>query len=335
MSKITSKGWCYARCGPISRVLKHVTFEVVPKKEEVIVDVLQAPLHRTDAAVVNGTALGRKRFSSAGFPRVGGCEGVGKVVDAGASQNVKEGDTVWVAPLHGTWATRVAVDHRMVHKIDPKHVSLAVNASNYIAAQHLLNGFASLRKGQVIVQNGGSSPTSLAVAALAKPLGVKVFTACTPGERFKGAKERHAKYSSEVFEYNGKGVRAMRQAIGNVGATLYLNGVGGRHFDTFLGLVGCGGHVVSYGAQNGVGLMISGSNLIYNEVTIQGLFLPSYLAGISYSERQTQLDFVLQQLSSMGFSYPTSVAASLEQLPNVWDDAFVHGGKKGVVIVGK
>ncbi|KEG08999.1 nuclear receptor binding factor [Trypanosoma grayi] len=127
----------------------------------------------------------------------------------------------------------------------------------------------------------------------------------------------------------------MRQAMGNVGAALYLNGVGGRQFDTFLGLLGSGGHVVSYGAQNGVGMMISGSNLIYNEVTMQGFFLPSFLAGLSYSERQTKLDFVLQQLLSAGFSYPTSSAASLDELPRVWDDAFVHGGKKGVVIIGK
>ncbi|RNF05904.1 putative nuclear receptor binding factor [Trypanosoma conorhini] len=335
MSKFSSKGWRYARCGPIARVLRQETFDVVPAKEDVVVEVLQAPLHRADAAVVNGTALGRRRPPPAAFPRVGGCEGVGKVVAAGGSQTLREGDTVWVAPVHGTWATRVAVDAAAVHKIDPKYAPLAVNAANYVVAQHLLNGFTRLRKGQVVVQNGGSSVTALAVAALAKPLGVRVLTACATGERFDGAKQRHAKYGSEVFEYNGKGARAMRQAIGNVGAALYLNGVGGRHFDTFLGLVGGGGHVVSYGAQNGVGLMFSGANLIYNEVTMQGMYLPAYLAGLSYSERQTQLEFVLQQLHSIGFHYPTAVAASLDQLPSVWDDAFVHGGKKGVVSVGK
>ncbi|ESL09694.1 nuclear receptor binding protein factor [Trypanosoma rangeli SC58] len=335
MSKFSSRGWRYARCGPMGRVLHQETFDVVPRKEDVVVDVLQAPLHRADAAVVNGSVLGWRRLSLAAFPRVGGCEGVGRVVSVGVSQALKEGDTVWVAPVQGTWATRVAVDPKMVHKIDPIYVPLAVNAANYVVAQHLLNGFTHLRKGQVVVQNGGGSVTALAVAALAKQLGVRVLTACAPGERFSGAKQRHAKYGSEVFEYNGKGARAMRQAMGNVEAALYLNGVGGRHFDTFLSLLGGGGHVVSYGAQNGVGLMFSGSNLIYNEATMQGLFLPAYLEGLSYSERQMQLEFVLHQLYSVGFQYPTAVAASLDKLPSVWDDVFVHGGKKGVVIVGK
>lgn len=335
MSKFASKGWCYARCGPISRVLKEATFDVVPKREEVVVEMLRAPLHRADASVVNGTALGRNQLRLPAFPRVGGCEGVGKVVAVGTSGAVKEGDTVWVAPICGTWATRVAVDHKMVHKIDPKYTDLAVNASNYLLAQHLVGGYTSLRKGDVVVQNGGSSVTSLAVAALARAHGVQVFTASTPGERFNAARERHAKYGSEVFEYNGEGARAMRRAMGSVGAALYLNGVGGRHFDTFLSFLDNGGNVVSYGAQNGVGLMISGSNLIYNEVTMQGLFLPLYLANLSHSERQTKLEFVLQQLSSVGFSYPTLVATSLERLPTVWDDVFVHGGKKGVVVMSK
>ncbi|ORC85036.1 putative nuclear receptor binding factor [Trypanosoma theileri] len=335
MSKFSSKGWCYTRYGPLSRVLKMNSFDLDASKDEVIVDVAMAALHRTDAAVVNGTALGRKRVSLSSFPRIGGSEGVGKVVSAAGSKNVREGDTVWVAPIHGTWATRIAVNHNMVHKIDPKFAQLAVNASNFLVAQHLLNGYTRLRKGQVVLQNGGSSITSLAVSALAKTYGVKVLTASSPGERFHGAKERHAKYGSEVFEYNGKGARLARQAIGNTGATLYLNGVGGRHFDTFLSLLGGGGHAVSYGAQNGVGLMVSGSNLIYNEVTMQGLFLPSYLETLSYNERQTQLEFVLAQLSSLGFSYPTTSASSLDDLPNIWDQVFVHGGKKGILVLSR
>lgn len=335
MSKLSSKAWLYTRCGPIAHVLKYETMEIVPKGNEVVVDVLQAPLHRVDAAVVNGSVLGRRRLQLPSFPRVGGSEGVGVVVANNGSSVIKEGDTVWVAPLNGLWATRVAVPCNSVHKIDSKYIPLAVNASNYITAHRLVNGFTSLRKGQVIVQNGGSSATSLAVAALGKLLGFRVLTASTPGERFDKAKQRHAEYGSEVFEYNGKGSRAMRQALGGSAAALYLNAIGGRHFDTFLGLLGKGGHAVSYGAQSGVGLMISGSNIIFNEVTMEGFLLPSYLASLSYEERQTQLEVVLQQLSSVGFKYPTVVAPSLEKMPDVWDECFVHGGTKGIVVVKK
>ncbi|CBZ23409.1 nuclear receptor binding factor-like protein [Leishmania mexicana MHOM/GT/2001/U1103] len=336
MSKVASAGWRYARCGPISQVLTYEKFDVTPGKEEAVVQMAMAPLHRVDAAVVNGTALGRKRVNMTSFPRIGGCEGVGKVVRAPAaaaatSSPVKEGDTVWVAPLQGTWATNIAVPVSQLHKIDPRQAQMAATASNFLVAQQLLDGYARLQKGDIVIQNGGSSLTSLAVSALAKAYGVKVLTAATPGARFADAKQRHAKYDSDVFEYNGAGSCAMQAAVGRRGAALYLNGVGGRYFDSLLKCVGPMAHVVTYGAQNGFGLFISGSSLIYNEVTMAGLFAPTFLKSMSYGERQTRLEFVLKAVQEAGIAYPMVTAPSLEKLPEVWDDVYVNGGRKAIV----
>lgn len=334
-SKVAVTGWRYARSGPISAVLALEKFDLTPAKDQALVKVLSAPMHRTDAAVINGTALGRRRVNMAAFPRIGGCEGVGQVVSAPVGASVKAGDTVWIAPVTGTWATSIAVAPDTLHKIAPGHAALAVNAGNYLAAQHLLQGYARLKKGSAVVQNGGSSVTALAVTALAKPMGVTVLTAATPGERFAGAKQRHEALGGKVFEYNGNGARAMSAALGIKGpldgAALYLNGVGGKYFDTFFKLVGHGGEVVNYGAQNGFGLFFSGSTFIVKEATMQGFFLPAHLAGLSYGERQTQLDFVLRELAAAKFAYPQAVAASIEKLPEVWDETFVHGGKKAIL----
>ncbi|KAG5511416.1 hypothetical protein JKF63_07379 [Porcisia hertigi] len=344
MSKVASAGWRYARCGPIGQVLSYESFDITPGKGEAVVQMITAPLHRVDAAVVNGTALGRKRVNMTPFPRIAGCEGVGRVVrapaaaaggaTATASSPVKEGDTVWVSPLHGTWATHIAVPVSQIHKINPKQTHLAVTASNFLVAQQLLDGFARLHKGDIVIQNGGSSLTSLALSALARSYGVKMFTAATPGDRFTAAKQRHAKYNSDVFEYNGAGSRAMQAAVGKRGAALYLNGVGGRYFDSFLKCTGPMAHVVTYGAQRGFGLFISGSTLIYNEVTMAGLFAPTYLNAMSHGERQTKLEFVLKALEEASISYPIVTAPSLEKLPEVWDDVYVKGGCKAIVKIG-
>ncbi|EPY19863.1 NADPH2:quinone reductase [Strigomonas culicis] len=330
--KIASSGWRYARSGPIATVLRQEAFDVVPAKGEAVVRMVAAPLHRTDAAVINGTALGRKRVDAAAFPRVGGCEGVGQVVATGGAAHLKEGDTVWVAPLQGTWATTIAADPQRLHRIDAKHAGLAVHASTFLMAQQLLQGYARLRKGQVVLQNGGSSATALAVSALAQPQQLRVLTVAAPGPRFEAAKARHAAYQSPVFTYDGKGAREVAAAMGKEGrAALYLNGVGGDYFDHFLKLMAPTAHVVSYGAQNGFGLFVSGSNLIYNELTLEGFFLPTYLRSLTHGQRQTQLDFVLQQLADAKFTYPTTTAAGLGKLPDVWDDVFVKGGSKGIV----
>lgn len=73
-------------------------------------------------------------------------------------------------------------------KINPAHTSLATNASVLLTAHQLLCRYVRLKDGQVILQNGGSSLTALAVAALMQNCladkHLTLITACTPGERF-------------------------------------------------------------------------------------------------------------------------------------------------------
>ena len=331
MKKVSTQGWRYSRAGPISRVLKLEKYDVAPKSSDVVVKVTSAPLHRTDSAIINGTATGREKASLQAFPRVGGCEGVGVVVSSGSSKHVKDGDTVWVAPINGTWAETIAVDAELVHKIDPSKRLAAAFASNFILAQRLLNGYGRVNADDVIIQNGGSSLTALAVSAFAQAQKKTVLTVASSGSRFDAAVLRHKTYNSQVFEYSGKGARALKKTLGTKKVALYLNGVGGRSFNEFLKLVGANGNVVSYGAQNSFGIMWSGSNQIYKEITIEGIYLPQYLRTLSYDQRQTQLDFALNAATDAKIKYPTEVVTALSDLPAAWDKVFVSGASKGLV----
>lgn len=340
-SKIATAGWRYSRCGPVSSVLKYENFHIAPKKGEAIVRMLLAPLHRTDAAIINGTALSsitkRGDFCPGEFPRVGGCEGVGQVVrlKENGECSVKEGDMVWVSPcFQGTWAKEIAVSGKQIHKIKPEHANLACTASSAIMAEHLLYGYCTLKPGDVVMQSGGSSLTALTVSAIAQKQlsGVTVLTLASPGERFAEAASRHSEYGSDVFEYSSAGCKRMREKVNERGASLFLSGVGGPQFDNFLKYMRPGGSdVVCYGAQNGAGLFLSGSNLIYPEVTVHGFYLPKYLAALTYEQRQAKLESVLDTLASANFSYPVITASSLEKFCDVWDSMFVQGGKKGVI----
>lgn len=335
MNKLTTSGWRYARNGPLNTVLKWESFDVIPASGHAVVQMVLATLHRSDSAVINGSAsTGRwDRLKNSSFPRVGGCEGVGRVVRTGSESAVKEGDLVWVAPCHGTWAREVSVDSQYVHKINPQYAQLASTASNFLLAEHLLRSFRTLKSGDVVIQNGGSSITSLAVSALAKGIGVKVHTASCVGDRYAEAVRRHEKYGSDVFEYSSEGVRKMLQRMGGHNASLFLSGVGGDQFDNFLKLMKPQGDVVCYGAQNGAGLFISGSNLFFPEVTVHGTLFPKYFASLNYEERQRRLDNVLTTLSSLDFTYPVVTGGSLESLPDVWNETFLKGGSKGIITV--
>lgn len=80
------------------------------------------------------------------------------------------------------------VDVHHLYKINPAHTSLATNASIVLTAHQLLTRYVRLKDGQVVLQNGGSSLTALAVATLLATYfadkHLTLITACTPGARF-------------------------------------------------------------------------------------------------------------------------------------------------------
>lgn len=326
---VACRGLRYARSGLITKVLKVENYSIVPPTNKMVVQVQASPIHRSDAAIINGSAFGfmkkndPKRLIGA-FPRVGGVEGVGIVVQPDVSHSFEVGDLVWMAPFSGSWADKVSVDPAMCHKILPQHRELAVFGTNLLLAQRLLQGFGRLNSGDVVIQNGGSSFTSLAVAALAKQKGLKVFTAALPGSRFQDTVARHAKFNSTVFEYTAKGLRQMREASGP--AALLLNGIGGPLFNEMLKNVKPKGFAVTYGAQSGPGLLFSGSHFPARLVTHTGLFIPAYLNSLSHAAKQTQLEMVLEAMTRVDFSYPVS-SATLDTFQNTWDRIAAEGGK--------
>ena len=321
------KGYRYARYGPIAQVLKLDSVPLDIAGGSITVAVKKAPIHRTDAAVINGTA-GVKGITKAAFPRVGGSEAFGAVADANGSK-FKSGDLVWVAPPHGGWAEKVVAPVEYVYAVNSKHAALAPHISSLLVANRLLKAH-KLSNGSAVIQNGGSSITSLAVSALGKSKGFKVVTAATPGDRFSGASSRHKAFGSEVVEYNAVGARKAKDLVGPKGASLYLNGVGGRPFNNFLKVLGNRGTVVTYGAQNGFGLLWGGSQQIFNDLTMIGFSLPKYIKTTDHGAVQAELDEVLETFSSLNFKYPTK-DTKLDGLPQAWDEQFLSGGHKAVL----
>lgn len=321
----STRAWTYTRRGPINSVLKLKKIDITPKADEVVVQVTAAPLHRTDAAIINGTALGRAQPLAG--TAIGGSEGVGKISNVGSSKVLKSGDTVWVSPINGCWSEKVAVKDSAVHKIASEHADLATFAGSLITANKLLSGVS---KGDAIVQTGGSGLISLAVSALAKQKGITVYTTSSAGDRFSTSSQRHKGFGSEVFEASPAGKRKLQSAIGKTNVRLFLNG-GGKYFNDFSKLVSDNGTVITYGAQSGRSLTFAPGPMIYKNLTLSTFYLPTALAALSYEERQSLLDSTLKAFAESKFTYPTKVAKGLDGFADVWDSTFVSGGTKGVL----
>jgi NADPH:quinone reductase-like Zn-dependent oxidoreductase len=334
-SAAVASGYRFARFGPIGEVLKLEQFTpvVVNPNAQVIVQPKLAPMHRTEAAVVNGTAAN----ASKAFPKVAGFEGIATVVDSAANATLKNGDWVYVAPSAGAtvgaglWCTRNVV---AAEQLVP--VSQAAVASNPLVAclscfltAHGVVEAASLAASDVVVQNGGSSLTSLAVTALCKQRGIKVVTAAAAGPRFAAAEKRHKAAGAElVVPYSAAGARSAAKAIGKGGARAFLNGVGGRPFNDFLKLAAAdSSRCVTYGAQSSYGLMWSGSQVVFKNLTIKGFYLPRYLAQLDARARQDKVNAALDLAKALSGQYPVEIVKALDGVPAAWDRLFVEGGK--------
>ena len=188
--------------------------------------------------------------------------------------------------------------------------------------------FANVRPGDVVLVNGGSSLVALAAVATAKQKGATVIAAVSAGDRFAAAKSRlQQARAAEVVEYTSKGAQAAKAAANGKRVALFANGAGGPSFNDFFRLLGPDGSCVTYGAQNGVGLMWAGSHQIFNGTKHLGFFAPRVLSEMSYDDRQAAL---VEAWKLSNLKYPVESVKSLDGLGAAWDDMYVNGGKKFV-----
>lgn len=139
------------------------------------------PVHRTTTATCCTPQVSGLDGKAASFPRAGGNEGVGRVVEAGPASTLRKGDVVVAsAPGVGTWATHVVAEGASFTKVEGaapgsagfpvETAAVAVGAP--LTAKHLLASVA-LSAGDVLVQNNAASLVGQAVIQYAAAAGVQ------------------------------------------------------------------------------------------------------------------------------------------------------------------
>lgn len=336
-----ASGFRFARYGPIADVLQLEKFSPVISnaQTQVLIQPKFVPIHRTEAALVNGTAHGQEQ-KAAVFPKVAGFEGIATVVDSAASTTFKNGDWVYVSPntTNGTWCSQNVVSSDSLVAVPQSAIDgnpLASCVSCFITAAALVDAVAAAAPaGKVtILQNGGSSLTALAVSALGKQKGFKVVTAASSGARFSAAVQRHKAFGSDVVSYSDEGARAARKLLeGSNGASAFINGVGGRPFNEFLKLTNSNSSLcITYGAQQSYGLLWAGSQLVYKNLALSGFYLPRYLAALDAKGRQEKVAAALELAKALKGQYPVEAVKSLDAVPAAWDKLYLEGGFKPVI----
>jgi len=157
----------------------HVQEIPSPKANEVLVKLLAAPINPLDIIVLQGLYPVKPEHKHSGEPILG-YDGVGEILTCGAAvTNLAPGDLVVPSKFGtGTWRTHAILDAQSLQKVSrPADLSFAAILRISIApAFCLVEDMRSLRPGDCIIQNAGTSVIAQMVVQFARRRGVHTIS---------------------------------------------------------------------------------------------------------------------------------------------------------------
>jgi len=275
----------YATRGPAHEVLEVTTVPLPPMGPgDVRVRMLAAPVNPSDVNIIEG-----KYPLPRAVPGVGGNEGVGEVVAAGAAcVGARVGDRVVPnrSYVDGTWRRDIVSACENFDVIDrdvPVHAAATLTV-NPCTALRLLEDYDA-REGETVVINAATSGVGRALLQIARTRGIRTIAMCRPRE--------DARETEEVFEslradgadvvlpdVEGKMLRldARTRELASRARVAY-NAVGGYSAQTMLRLLqpNAGSRMVTYGGMSKQPLLVPTGAFIFKDITLSGFWLTRWL----------------------------------------------------------
>lgn len=258
---------------------------------QVALKFLAAPINVADLSQIQGHYAIRPTF-----PAVAGNEGVAVVTAVGADvTNVKVNDRVIPTQAgFGTWRNKAVAASADVVKISDKikiedAATLAVNPAT---AYRLLADFATLKSGDVVIQNGANSAVGQAVIQLAALRGIKTINVVRDDGDYDVTNE-HLKSlgATVVVTADYLGSAKFKELISDLPAPkLALNCVGGKSSLELAKALGKKGVHVTYGGMSKEAVAVGTGSLIFHDITLKGFWLSEWVKQSSVDERVAMLN---------------------------------------------
>lgn len=260
--------------GVVVRALGDVATGTIPimplGADDVVVKVHSAPVNPSDQMVLSGTYP-----ESKGYPFIGGLEGSGVVVEAGADAQGLVGKRVAFfafSPAHGSWSDYCVTSSKtcfpLTDAIDFEQGACAL--VNPLTAEAMILTCTD-RGHTCIVHSGASSQLGRIMVKIASKHGVKVINLCRRAENVKVLKALGAEIVIDTTADNWEATMA----------SVFAEHKPQAFFDALCGEVGSKvvaalppkAHIYTYGALGGVSYNIGVGNLIFLGKQIHGFSL--------------------------------------------------------------
>eukprot|EP01117_Protostelium_nocturnum_P019105 TRINITY_DN818_c0_g1_i1.p1 TRINITY_DN818_c0_g1~~TRINITY_DN818_c0_g1_i1.p1 ORF type:complete len:374 (-),score=131.78 TRINITY_DN818_c0_g1_i1:121-1203(-) len=315
----------YTQHGNPKSVLKLEKLPLPSKLQdnEVLVKMLASPINPADLNMIEGN-YGRK----VPLPAVAGNEGVGVVVEAGPKSDLKVNDRVIpsVAGL-GTWRDYGVFDSKDMTKVpsDLSVESLATVAVNPATALRLLDDFATLKEGDVVIQNGANSAVGIALIQIAASRGIKTINVVRQRgqDEFQQMHYNLKQFGADIVVSDEYLQTAQFKRLLSEGPApkLALNCVGGQSATDIARTLGENGTLVTYGGMSRKPVTLPTSLFIFKNIQSKGFWLTRWNEANPDKQKES-----LEQIFNMIRSNKLKVFAEKRYFKD-WEDALDGNAK--------
>jgi NADPH:quinone reductase-like Zn-dependent oxidoreductase len=285
-----------------------------PGDGEVLVAVAYAPLNFHDLHFIEGAIV------KPPLPLVPGNEGVARVLRAGPGvAGLAEGDRVSLPLLSGSWRERLVIPAAGLSPLpDADLQQLSMVGGNPPTAGIALTEYATLGKGDWLVQNSANGGVGRSLIVMARKRGIKTANIVRRPDVIGDLKA----IGADVVILDGPDVA--RQVRDQIGADTPLPvAVGGVAADSLVELLSPGGTLVYYSNASGTPVDTQGQLATRKNVTVTKLFVGAF-------DRQTRLVPFIEEAAALiaagEINVPVKAVYPLDEI----DEAIRHlyrGGK--------
>lgn len=238
-----------------------------PGPEEIVLDMLAAPINPADLNVIEGTYGDLPEL-----PATIGNEGVGRVSSLGLGVTGLEPGQLVLPMSFGTWCSQMIVQAASViplpDGLDTQQAAmLTVNPAT---AWRMLHDFVRLAPGDWVVQNAANSGVGRSVIQIARALGWKTLNVV---RRASLVEELTAAGGTIVVTEECDLRKELKTLCGGARPKLALNAVGGPSALNIANALATGGTMVTFGAMSKQPLKIPNGLLIFKGLKFEGFWL--------------------------------------------------------------
>ena len=282
---IKSRALAFKTQGPLQQVLQKTSYTPHLISSSVLLQILAAPVNPSDINIIQGTyPVNPIWLPEVG--NVGGQEGVARVIQIGSDvTDLKIGDKVLpINQSFNTWQTHAVAASNQVLKLDSSmtegisDVILGTSTVNPPSALLMLRNFVHLQKGDVIVQNCGTSGVGQAVIQLSKIFGYKTISIIRPRDDFQQVALNLYNLGADIVvtEDDLKSHQIIDSCEQLGPCRLGLNAVGGKSLLAMSRVLLEGSTIVTYGGMSMQPITLPTSLLIFKNLKFQGFWLNKY-----------------------------------------------------------